>query len=1099
MARLWSCGFELQSNADLMEIQDLVPNFGPTISTTVKRAPGTASLRIQPTASNQYIEHQLTSGVVMRTFHRVYVRIAALPSAAANIYGIGQSGYFPGLLKLNTDGSLILRDGNAGTDLGTATAPLSLDRWYRIELDFTDVAGAVTAGVSAFKLYIDGELASNQMCTNINGFSRIRAGTTSAVSTLDMYLDDLAVNDDTGSVQNGLPGSGCIVHLYPDKAGDNNLWSAGAGGTAGAANNFTRVNQRTPDDLTSYNQTNAAGTTTTDDFGMQTAASAGIGSADLINVVSVGSRIGSDATATATIVTRIKSQANGTVVESASTSMALNGWTTHRNTVPRLHQLNQYVDPQAGGAWTPALLDTTQIGYRTNASQTSTRRVTGLWALVDLTPRFALGHAVAAVAARPLGYEKGNAPLVSLVDDFEDGVVDELKWPNSFGTYSEEGGRGRVAVAPLTYSALSTAKGYDLTGSSLSLEVIPSVMGDAAETAWSQILVKSVTEGTDLGFELRISTGEIIPFNRVGYFEAEAPIYPYDPVNHRWLRIREQAGQTFFDASATGHNWVNLRTISTPAYANDGDLEVQLIGYREDGTSSYVEFDNVNLISPQVVSVGRAATNNTARALRPVRRVPVAPGSSQALGRAVLARKIDPRSTPARTRDTATPLVSRSRFYLGHAVALTTARATSPLRRVPVGPASVVNAARAVSWLKVRTLGRAVAPTTARPLTPRKAGAIDAASSVHSGSELAALKTTRTGPAQSADSAREIVAVKTGLVAHAVSLSTANPVRVRKSTVVGAAATETISRGLVVARRAQVAPGHSQALGWPVLHRRTAHLGTARESSRAYGPGHQSFVDLGSPVEVVRAQPVTAHKLDPRPTPAQSVNAASGITPAKLKRLDRAASNTVATLVRPTRTVTATRTRAVDTAAGVSARKRDALGSTNETALAHPLTIRKLRTIGRATDRARALGAHPSHQTRVEAAQTQNRANAVSPLRTVSIASMVLTESGGGVAVSKRRTVGAGTTHSAALGVTSSKRVVIGSAEVSAAAGQIQLTRINRLVVTAPAVDRARSIVVKRQRPGTLKTSSAGPSLTVEVVPYGTRASTSGPNLSTGG
>ena len=111
-------------------------------------------MRIHPTASNQYVEHQLTSGVVMKTFHRFYLNVAALPSAAATIYGIGQSGYFPGLLKLNTDGTLILRDGEALVDLGSATAALSLNRWYRIEMEYNDVAGTLLPSVSAFKLYV---------------------------------------------------------------------------------------------------------------------------------------------------------------------------------------------------------------------------------------------------------------------------------------------------------------------------------------------------------------------------------------------------------------------------------------------------------------------------------------------------------------------------------------------------------------------------------------------------------------------------------------------------------------------------------------------------------------------------------------------------------------------------------------------------------------------------------------------------------------------------------------------------------------------------------------------------------------------------------
>lgn len=382
MARMYTCGFELLSAAALMEWQD--SNGSPAISQTIHRA-GAASLRITPAAATQYIEHQLTSGVVQRTFHRFYLYITALPAADCNLYGIGQSGYFPGLLRLTSTGQLQLRDGQTAVNLGSPTAALSLNRWYRVELDFTDVAGTLTAGVSAFKGYLDGVQFADTLCTNVNGFSRFRVGAIQSATAMDVCIDDIAVNDNTGTVQNGLPGPGSVVHLHPAGAGDNNTWT-GTGGTAGAANNWTRVAETPPDDGTTYNELTATGTTSSDDFTLSSAASAGIGASDPITLVAVGARVGSTATTAASIVTRLKGQAGGTLLESASTSVAVSGWTTHKSAVPRLYQLTAYVNPQTSTAWTRSALGTAQIGYRGNVSQATTRRVSNLWALVEFVP-----------------------------------------------------------------------------------------------------------------------------------------------------------------------------------------------------------------------------------------------------------------------------------------------------------------------------------------------------------------------------------------------------------------------------------------------------------------------------------------------------------------------------------------------------------------------------------------------------------------------------------------------------------------------------------------------------------------------------------------
>lgn len=383
MARLWTCGFELQSVTAGVEFSSTTGT-APTISTTIHRD-GLASMRIHPTTAESYVEQQLlTSATVERTFHRFYLYIASLPTSTTAIYAIGQSGFFPTYLRLSNTGTLRLYDANLSTDSGTASSALSTNTWYRIEIDHTD-GGAGNGNVLA---YIDGvNFSGTASMSGINGFSRVRMGVYSFTASADLYFDDWAINDISGSAQTSLPGAGSVVHMQPDAAGDNNAWSTSVvGGTAGAANNFTRINELTPDDATSYNATTVTGTTTIDDFNMESSTAAGIGASDTITLVQVGGRVGSSATTTASLVYRIKSQASGTLLESASVPVNVNGWQTHLATAGKTYQLTSYVDPQAGSAWTAALLDTTQIGYRTNVSQSSVRRVSTLWALVEFVP-----------------------------------------------------------------------------------------------------------------------------------------------------------------------------------------------------------------------------------------------------------------------------------------------------------------------------------------------------------------------------------------------------------------------------------------------------------------------------------------------------------------------------------------------------------------------------------------------------------------------------------------------------------------------------------------------------------------------------------------
>jgi hypothetical protein len=391
MARLWSCGFELQSATALMEWDTNAGTGAPAISTTTFRS-GLAALRINPTTQQRYIEHQLdASGTVKRTFHRFYLNIATAPSATTAIYAIGQSGFFPCYIRLTTARKLELYDGNTAAVVQTGATTLATGTWYRVEVDHNDGA----SGTGTVTIYLDGVSEATGACSVINGFSRVRMGVYNFNATADLFFDDWAVNDTSGSAQTGLPGAGSIVHLYPDSAGDGNTWQTSAGG-AGSATNVQAVDEVTPDDGTTYLK-RIATTIKVDDYNLESSASKGIGSGDTVTLVAVGVRGGAISATASTdrdILLRIKSQASGTVVKSASSTnrMNINGWTTHAAAVVRNHKLVSYTDPQAGGAWTPAKLDTAQIGMENQTSVITEVRVSAIWALVEYVPATTISH-----------------------------------------------------------------------------------------------------------------------------------------------------------------------------------------------------------------------------------------------------------------------------------------------------------------------------------------------------------------------------------------------------------------------------------------------------------------------------------------------------------------------------------------------------------------------------------------------------------------------------------------------------------------------------------------------------------------------------------
>ncbi|MEU6222243.1 hypothetical protein [Streptomyces sp. NPDC047042] len=899
MARLWTCGFELQSVTAGVEVLSVTGT--PTISTTVHRA-GAASLRINPSAATQYVEQQIDSGTVKRTLHRFYLRITTLPSADCNIYGIGQSGYFPGLLRLKTTGVLTLRDGFTAADIGTASAALTTGVWYCIELDYTDTAGTAGSVTGAFKGYVNGVEFSSTVCSNINGWSRVRVGAQTAVSG-DFHIDDVAVNDTTGSAQTGLPGPGNVVHLKPNAAGDNNLFGTAVGGTAGAGNNYTRLNETTPDDATSYNETAATGTTTIDDVNLDSSASSGIGAGERVALVQVGARIGSNAATAASLVYRIKSQAAGTVLESASVSVALNGWASQKAAAPYVYQLTSYTDPQAGGAWTQALLDTAQIGYRTNVSQATTRRVSSLWALVETIPvttaalgtaseagsgqslarsksrtqalasetdaaqplarrkTLALGTASETDAARPLAALAG-VPFGSLTDDFNDGVVDPAKWPDSYdlGGYSEVGGRARVACTT-AYNAYASAEAYRLRESSVHVRMWPPAAGGATAEAWAQLLVQTITLGTDAIFEVSAITGNLIMAVRTGYFDPGQVAITYDATAHAWLRIRETGGQLYWDTSPDGASWTNRRAATSPGWVGDTTLQVQLISHRDGGTDDFAEFDSFNSAPGQSAALSVAAETDTAQAIVGRKALALGPAGDTTTAQ-----------IPGRTRARA----------LAQAVETSIGQALSRSKRRTADASGEGDAGQGLIRRKARALASAVETDTAVAVSRSKRQALGVAVETNAAQPIGGAAGLQ--QAEESSTARPLGRLKATTLGVAGEVGAVRPLgraKVAGLTVVAETAT---ARPLPGGRSRALTPAEETWTARPLVQSRVRQLPPAVEGCEALGLVGGSVAVLGRASETDEARPVIGRKTQASTT-ALTVEAAQPVTGRKTQAL----------------------------------------------------------------------------------------------------------------------------------------------------------------------------------------------------------------------
>ena len=161
---------------------------------------------------------------------------------------VGGSGQVIGI----ANSSLVFTSSNGVIDVGT--------QWYKVEFFFK-----ANASTGELTCYVDnvniGSWTGDSGTTAVDSI-RIGGVNTSNFTSSDFYIDDLAVNDTTGSINNSWCGDGTIIGLVPKGAG-NYMQMSNVGA---AVSNWQAVDEIPNDGDTSYVHSNVVGTMDTYDM-----------------------------------------------------------------------------------------------------------------------------------------------------------------------------------------------------------------------------------------------------------------------------------------------------------------------------------------------------------------------------------------------------------------------------------------------------------------------------------------------------------------------------------------------------------------------------------------------------------------------------------------------------------------------------------------------------------------------------------------------------------------------------------------------------------------------------------------------------------------
>ena len=373
MARILTNGFELNSMTQGMEWFGS-HHTGSIVTSTVNNS--TYAYRNNPSAASQRTQMGFPTTGIKTAYARFHYYAVTAPAANSQIFAFTDSSLLSYLTLIRGTGSGIKVMNSANTQVGSSYA-LSTGQWYLIEVGIFSNSTTGTIDVK-----VDGSTIVSVTGENTNGADiRGIALGASAALTHEYYIDNLAVNDTSGSYQNSWVGPGYVICLRPNAAGDSTNYTRGG---TDSGTNYGQVDEVTPNDITDY-----VVSSTTNHIDMYNVGASGIGSGDTVNVVHVGYRIANiTSDGIAVIEPRIIKTSGGTVTTgTASGSLSSTVWRSNGGSTTAFnpYPINAYQDPDAA-AWTQSTLDSMQIGFKTTNGGTNGIAVSAVWAMVDYTP-----------------------------------------------------------------------------------------------------------------------------------------------------------------------------------------------------------------------------------------------------------------------------------------------------------------------------------------------------------------------------------------------------------------------------------------------------------------------------------------------------------------------------------------------------------------------------------------------------------------------------------------------------------------------------------------------------------------------------------------
>jgi hypothetical protein len=182
----------------------------------------------------------------------------------------------------------------------------------------------------------------------------------------------------------------------------------------------------------------------------------------------------------------------------------------------------------------------------------------------------------------------------SVSDDFNSGNYPQPDWKaestsDCAATLAGDALRFEVTGTDFDHCDYESRAVHDFTDSAISVELLEAPTSGGA-FAWLSVDNRSTPGAADTA-AMEVADGELYARVPPGRLATVA----YDPVEHRWLRMRESGGLLYWETSPDGSAWNELHVAASPFDLSAVELELGLQASPGDTVPAVARFDNLNV------------------------------------------------------------------------------------------------------------------------------------------------------------------------------------------------------------------------------------------------------------------------------------------------------------------------------------------------------------------------------------------------------------------------------------------------------------------------------------------------------------------------